>query len=202
MNHLATPGRGIDDQFIDAITSSQRIENLPQIVYSATPRAHGPSLFPGVVCLGTTLLLIHWEGRLESLRYIAYSIFAVLLPGLALLRKFLFARFRPSNWLVRMHHAELLIQFRSYLNYSLPAEDVTVVSIPYQNIRSARLVRERSKIPAQDGATEQTRRIVELELAGDSVPLSKSLAAEIATRAPRRRTWVLEVRRLCTGTIQ
>ena len=70
-------------------------------------------LFVGVVCLGTTLLLIHWEGRLEPLHYIAYYIFAVLLLGLALLRKFLFARFRPSNWLVRMHHANLLIQFRS-----------------------------------------------------------------------------------------
>ena len=50
---------------------------------------------------------------------------------------------------MRMHHAELLIQFRSYLNYSLPAEDVTVVSIPYQNIRSAVPARERSKISAQ-----------------------------------------------------
>lgn len=177
------------------ISSSMRLLRLSEVEKSSADRAfrYSPArmalLFPGVVCLGTTLLLIHWEGRLESLHYIAYYIFAVLLLGLALLRKFLFARFRPSNWLVRMHHAELLIQFRSYLNYSLPAEDVTVVSIPYQNIRSARLVRERSKIPAQDGTTERTRRIVELELDGDLVPLSKSLAAETATRAPRRKTW-------------
>jgi hypothetical protein len=146
-------------------------------------------LFLGVICLGTALLLIHWEGRLEPLHYIAYYIFAVLLLGLALLRKFLLARFRPSNWLVRMHHANLPIQFRSYLNYSLPAEDLTVVSIPYQNIRSARLIRERCTIPAQDGDTERTRRLVELELAGDLAPLSEALAAEIAKPAPRQKTW-------------
>ena len=146
-------------------------------------------LFLGVVCMGIALLLVDWQGRSRSVHYIAYYIDGVLLLGLVLMRRFLLARFRPSNWLVRMRHDGLLIQFRSYLNYSLPAEDVTVVSIPYQNIRSARSVRERSTIQGEDGTTEQTRRLVEFELVGDLTPLSKALAAELARPAPKQKTW-------------
>lgn len=178
-----------------AINSSMQLLRLSEVETSSADRVFRYSLtriallFLGVICLGIALLLIHWEGRLEPLHYIAYYIFAVLLLGLALLRKFLLARFQPSNWLARMHHTNLLIQFRSYLNYSLAAEDLTVVSIPYQNIRSARLVRERSKIPAQDGTTERTRGLIELELAGDLAPLSEALADEIAKPSPRQKTW-------------
>ena len=84
------------------ISSSMRLLRLSEVEKSSADPVsrYSPArmalLFPGVVCLGTTLLLIHWEGRVESLHYIAYYIFAVLLLGLALLRKFLFARFRPS----------------------------------------------------------------------------------------------------------
>jgi hypothetical protein len=53
---------------------------------------------------------------------------------------------RPSNWLARVRNDGLFIQFRSYLNYHLPADALTVFFIPYQEIRSARLVRERTKI--------------------------------------------------------
>src|SRR5712691_4016950 len=95
----------------------------------------------------------------------------VLFLGLVLMRRFFLARLRSSNWLARMRDDGLLIQFRSYLNYHLPGGDVTVIFIPYQDIRSARLVRERTKIEAQDGTTEETCRLVELELAADLTPL-------------------------------
>src|SRR5689334_7530610 len=45
---------------------------------------------------------------------------AVLIASLVLMRRFITARFRPSNWLVRLTSDGLYIQFRSYLNYHLP----------------------------------------------------------------------------------
>jgi hypothetical protein len=105
------------------------------------------------------------------------------------MRRFLLARLRPSNWLARMRNDGLLIQFRSYLNYHLPADVLTVVFIPYQEIRSARLVRERTKIQDHDGVSTQTTRLVELELAGDLTPLSNALGIESARPAPQEKTW-------------
>lgn len=135
------------------------------------------------------MVLVEWEGRTRSAYYLAYYISGVLLLGLLLMSRFLLARLRPSNWLVRMRADGLLIQFRSYLNYHLPAGDPTVVFIPYEFIRSARLLRERTKIPDHNGASMQTRRLVELELAGDLTPLSKALAMESARPAPQEKTW-------------
>jgi len=152
-------------------------------------------------CVAAALVLVDWEGRRRSAYYIAYYIAGVLFLGLVLMRRFFLARLRSSNWLARMRDDGLLIQFRSYLNYHLPGGDVTVIFIPYQDIRSARLVRERTKIEAQDGTTEETCRLVELELAGDLTPLSKALAAEPAKPAPGRRPG-MEIHRLFISTIQ
>ena len=115
---------------------------------------------------------------------------AVLLLFLLLMHKFITACFRPSNWLVRMNDQGLFIQFRSYLNYHLPADDLTVVFVPYQEIRSARLVCERARVPDAEGRTAtQTLRYVEFELAGDTGPLAKALAAESAEPAPKEKRW-------------
>src|SRR5262249_30154951 len=83
----------------------------------------------------------------------AYYIAAVILLFLLLLSRFITARFRPSNWLVRMNDAGMYVQFRSYLNYHLPADDVTVVFISYPEIRSARLIHERAKVSDAQGKT-------------------------------------------------
>ena len=56
-----------------------------------------------------------------------YYIAGVIILFLELLRRFVTARFRPSNWLVRTNDSGIFIQFRSYLNYHLPADDPTVV---------------------------------------------------------------------------
>jgi hypothetical protein len=142
-----------------------------------------------VACAGVALVLFDWEGRRRSTYYIAYYVAGVFFLGLVLMRRFFLARLRSSNWLVRMRDDGLLIQFRSYLNYHLPSDDVAVILIPYQDIRSARLLGERSEIPAKDGNRKKTRRLVEFELAGDLTPLSKALAAESAKPAPREKTW-------------
>jgi len=119
-----------------------------------------------------------------------YYFAAAILLFLLLMRRFITARFRPSNWLVRMNDSGLFIKFRSYLNYHLPAEDITVVFLSYQEIRSARLVRERAQVSDMEGRTEtQFLRYIELELAGDTVSLAKALQTEIGERAPNEKHW-------------
>jgi ribosomal protein L7/L12 len=123
---------------------------------------------------------------------LGYYIAAVTVPFLGLVQRFITARFRPSNWLVRMNDLGMFIQFRSYLNYHLPAEDLTVVFVSYGEIPSARLVREKVTVPDMEGRSgTETHylRYVELELAGDAAPLAKALEAEITEKAPMQKRW-------------
>lgn len=178
-----------------AINLSTRLIRLSDVETSPGDRVfrYSPTrialLALAVACVAAALVLVDWEGRRRSAYYVAYYIAGVLFLGLVLMRRLFLARLRSSNWLARMRDDGLLIQFRSYLNYHLPGGDVTVIFIPYQDIRSARLVREHTKIEAQDGTKEETCRLVELELAGDLTPLSKALAAEPAKPAPGEKTW-------------
>lgn len=123
---------------------------------------------------------------------LAYYLAGALLLGLLVLRRLVLARFRPSNWLVRMTGEGLFIQFRSYLNHRLGANDQTVVFIPYREIRSARKVREHLEVPYRDldqplseRTSEVRRTLVEFELTGDCGPLADALSKEHARRPAR-----------------
>jgi hypothetical protein len=142
-------------------------------------------LSAAVLCTSAGLIVFDGRGRFA----IGYYIAGVLLVGLMLMRRFVLARFRRSNWLVQTSDDGLFIQFRSYLNYHFSAEDLTVVFVPYQEVQSARLVRERSQIPDDNRVLEQRRRLVEFDLAGDPAALAKVLANEIARRRPNERRW-------------
>lgn len=140
------------------------------------------------VALGASVALLlravsaHWHA--------GYYFAAVILLFLLLLKQFVTARFRPSNWLVRMNETGLFIQFRSYLNYHLPAEDLTVVFLSYGELGSARLVRERARVSDSQGRNAtQFRRYIELELVGDIQPLAKALQAELVEKAPTEKHW-------------
>jgi hypothetical protein len=149
---------------------------------------------PGRAVLATCAV-IGASGELVALGWhernaLAYYVAAVLLVGLLVLRRFVAARFRPSSWLLRMGDEGVFVQFRSYLNYHFPADDLTVVLIPNGEIRSARRVRERRDIPDRDNPPAQVDRItqvsqdlVELELAVDAAPLALALTEESARRA-------------------
>jgi len=50
-----------------------------------------------------------------------------LLLFLLLVLRFVTPRFHPSNWLVRANETGLFAQYRSYLNYQLPADEPSVV---------------------------------------------------------------------------
>ena len=120
-------------------------------------------------------------GRLQG-AWLPYHIAAVLFILLLIFHNLVTARFRPSNWLLRMTEHGLFVKFRSYLNGHFDAEDLTVVFIPYSEIRSARAVTEQRELPDQErdrrGTTTRTRQVVELELDGNSTELAKGLARE------------------------
>jgi hypothetical protein len=102
------------------------------------------------------------------------------------------ARFHPSNWLVRMNETGIYLQYRSYLNYQLPAADPAVVFLSLGEIASARLVKERVETPdpAKPGATQtQYLRYIELEISGDTALLADALNAERGEAAPLKKRW-------------
>jgi ribosomal protein L7/L12 len=136
----------------------------------------------------TTWLVLH---AITTGWKLGYYIAAVIVLFVALLQRFITARFRPSNWLVRTNDEGLFVQFRSYLNYHLAADDLTVVFVSFGQIRSARLVREHVTVPDSQGNGTETQllRYVELELAGDIAPLANALESEIMEKAPMQKRW-------------
>ncbi len=94
------------------------------------------------------------------------------------------ARFRPSNWLVRLTDQGLFIKFRSYLNDHFPAQGFTVVFIAHAEIRSARFILQKQDVPDRDngGPTTMTKtqKLVELELATETKELADALTRERA----------------------
>ena len=160
------------------------INPLGQVFYYSRVRA---SLLLVIVLGGGLTLLFRSVAAQWKL---GYYIGGVVLLFASLMRRFVTARFRPSNWLARMTDTGLLIQFRSYLNYHLPADDLTVVSLSYDEIKSARSVRESAKVlDARGGAANEIRHYVELELSGDIQPLAKALQAELVEKAPVEKRW-------------
>src|SRR5262249_20988645 len=75
---------------------------------------------------------------LGRMRSSPLSYYMAALAGLSLLlgRSYIAARFRATNWLVRLNGQGVWIKFRSYLNYKLPDTDPTIVFIGYSEIRS------------------------------------------------------------------
>ena len=123
-------------------------------------------------------------GRQTGL-WLAYYVAAVAAICLLIFQKLVTARFRPSNWLVRMTDHGLFIKFRSYLNNHFSEQDATVVFLPYSEIRSARLLKERQELPDRDDryrstTTTRTRRLLELQLADNLTQFVEALGKERA----------------------
>jgi hypothetical protein len=115
-----------------------------------------------------------------------------LMLFLLLTLKLVTARFHPSNWLVRMNDTGIYVQYRSYLNYGLSANDPSVVFLSFGEIASARLVKERVEKPdpMKPGASQTSfLRYVELELSGDSSALASALGDERGESAPIQKRW-------------
>jgi len=121
-----------------------------------------------------------------------YLFGSFLLLFLLWTRRMVTARFRPSNWIVRLNETGIYVQYRSYLNYQLPAEDSSVVFLAFGEIASARLVKERVETPDPANprsAHTQYLRYIELELSGDSGALAEALRAERGEQGPAEKRW-------------
>jgi hypothetical protein len=141
-------------------------------------RARALSAFLIFCVLAVASLAFGWFKSM----WLAYYITAAGFLFLLIFQKLITARFRPTNWLVRMTDHGLYIKFRSYLNHHFPDQDPTVIFLPYSEIRSARLVKERQEVPdPEDGSsatTTKTRRLLVLELARESTELAAALDNE------------------------
>jgi hypothetical protein len=136
----------------------------------------------------TALFLHAYTGKWPP----GYLFGSFLLLFLLLTLRMVTARFHPSNWLVRMNGTGIYVQYRSYLNYRLPADDPAVVFLSFGEIVSAHLVKERVETPdtTKPGATQtQYLRYIELELSGDPAPLADALQAELGEPAPLEKRW-------------
>jgi hypothetical protein len=88
----------------------------------AHDRVHVPSVF--LYCSAAFLGLFVW---------IAYAAFR--------------ASLRPSNWLLRCNSTGIIIKYRSYLNWHLPADDPQAVGFDYAEIAWVRSVKEKRLTP-------------------------------------------------------
>ena len=96
------------------------------------------------------------------------------------------AKFRSTNWLVRLGPDGLWINLRSYQNHHLP-EAATVVHLPYAEIASARRHLETWTTPAEPNSYAGTywkQESLELSLvSGDTREIARALADERGRRA-------------------
>jgi len=91
-----------------------------------------------------------------------------------------------------MSETGIYVQYRSYLNYQLPADEPSVFFLSFGEIASARLIKERveNPDPAKPGAAQtQYPRHIELELSADPAPLAEALQAERSEKAPPEKRW-------------
>ena len=125
-------------------------------------------------------------GRVQGNPF-AYYIAALVFVFLWIYQAMVLARFRPTNWLVRVTDRGLYIKFRSYLNHHFPEGDPTVVYIPFREMRQTRVVRELQEVLDTDGSGTTTRRrtVVEIELKDDAPAIEQALSAERRAEAPK-----------------
>src|SRR4030095_6562128 len=89
--------------------------------------------------------------------WLAYYVAAVVAICLLIFQRLVTARFRSSNWLIRMTEHGLFVTFRSSLNHHFSDQDPTVLFLPHSEIRSARLVKERRELPDPDDGSRSTK---------------------------------------------
>ena len=142
----------------------------------------------GSILLGAAGLLA--IGRIYDNPFALY-IAVLLLAFLWIYQTLVIARFRATNWLVRLTERGVYVKFRSYLNHHFPTDDRTVIYIPYRAMRTVRRVRETQEVPDTDGRGTVTRRrtIVEIELREIALQIEQALAAERRAEAPKVSHW-------------
>ena len=153
------------------------------------PRIPALIVWLGLFCGAAAMFLYALAGKWKP----GYVFGPAILPFLLLTLRFVTARFHPSNWLVRVNETGLSAQYRSYLNYRLPADEPSVVFISYSEIASARLVRERVQTPDPShnpsASKSSTSSCATSPPEARSLPPSTSRAPCTAAAWWRRRSW-------------
>ena len=74
------------------------------------------------------------------------------------------ASLRPTNWLLRCNTQGIIVKYRSYLNWHLPADEAQAVAFDYAEIAWVRTVREKRFTPDMDHSnTTQTAYVTYLD---------------------------------------
>jgi hypothetical protein len=116
----------------------------------------------------------------------AFLYFIALLFGLITWYAYsvLRASLKPTNWLFRCDSNGVLINFRSYLNWRLPAGDVHAVGFDYSEIASARIIKHNNSpqtahrtylalgLAHPDTAALETQLQAERDLAPDGIVIT------------------------------
>jgi hypothetical protein len=136
----------------------------------------------GATILVAIIIAASAFGWLKNM-WLAYYVAAVVAICLLIFQGLVTARFLPSNWLIRMTDHGLFLKFRSYLNHRFPDQDPAVVFLPYSEIRSAQLIKERQVLSdrhyrSKSATATKTRRLIGLDLAGDTAALMEALSNE------------------------
>jgi len=97
----------------------------------------------GVLALGVT----KWHPT-SWVPFLVAGVFALF--GLVPLGNFR-ASLKPSNWLMRCQLSGVILKYRAYENWRLPADTLQAVGLEYGEIAWAKLVKERRKSPNMDG---------------------------------------------------
>jgi hypothetical protein len=122
--------------------------------------------------------------------WVPYYLAALIAGGLLFFRRYIRARFLPTNWLVRMTDSGVFIQLRSYLNWHFPTDDLTVAFVPFNEIESVGLIRERRTVlQTDDDVVVRRRKLVEFTLRADTRAVARVLADELLREPPREARW-------------
>jgi hypothetical protein len=114
--------------------------------------------------------------------WIAFVSGCAVLFGIGSLR----ARLKPTNWLLRCNQSGIIIKYRAYQNWRMPAEDVQAVELAYSEIAWARETKERRTSPGTGKSETQIEFLTYLDFGlvnPDTAPLEEKLAEE------RNRRW-------------
>jgi hypothetical protein len=156
-------------------------------VFKVSPvdKAIATVIFFGIAITSLVAAITKWipHGTSPIMFYVVAAVFGLiaLLP-LGMFR----ASVRPSNWLFRCRREGIIIKYRAYENWRLPADTAQAVGFDYGEIASVKIVKEWRKTPSMsdhDGSQISHLTYVELNLVNtDTSDLEAHLSAETNLR--------------------